>query len=107
MAKIIKKNIRWSASSSSDVKNYKVYWTTEDNVPLSYDSENITLASTKNSLILPDEVPTFPSEVEANFIFGISAVDDVGNESDIALSPIVAIDFLAPNPPSSVVVETV
>lgn len=107
MSKIVKRRIRWTASTASDVVNYKVYWSLQAAGNPSYTSDNVATAAGKTSLILPDEAPTFPTATEANYLFGITAVDDVGNESDMAITPTVAIDFLAPTPPTALVVETI
>jgi hypothetical protein len=107
MAKIVKRRIRWTASNSADVVNYKLYWTLQSAGNPTYTDSNVAVAAGKTSVILPDEAPTFPTAAEASYLFGITSVDDVGNESDMAITPAVAIDFLAPNPPTVLVVETV
>jgi len=107
MAKIVKRRIRWAASTSTDIVGYKIYWSLEAVGEPSYSDSNILVSAPKTNLVLPDETPSFPIETEANYLFGISAIDDVGNESDMAITNPVVIDFLAPNPPTDLVVETI
>jgi len=38
------------------------------------------------------------------FNLGVSAVDSVGNESNMSLSIDVPLDFMAPNPPGAIVI---
>jgi len=102
MAKVIKRRISWTASDSPDVVKYRVYWEAAPNIP-SYSSPHVEV--TKNELIIPDEVPDFPTQ-EGDYVIGVSAVDDVGNESDIS-TVTAPFDFTAPNAPENVSVESI
>ena len=104
MAKIIKKSLKWMAGTSIDIVATKLYWCPETEV-LGYDSPNVTIAMPATEIILPDEAPGFPLD-EGNFKLGISSVDDVGNESDIA-EIAVPFDFAAPDAPTDLVVEDI
>ena len=105
MAKIIKKKVSWTASTASDVEGYKVYWSTEANGEPDYDADNVEVSATQ--VIFPDDTPTFPVAEEGNYILGVAAVDDVGNESDMAVTSPVPFDFNAPDAPSNVIVENI
>ena len=79
MAKIKKRKLKWSTSSSSQVVGYKLYWS--ENGAVNYDSKCVTLGNV-TEIVLPDDVDSFMpggGPVE----FAITAVDELGNESDM------------------------
>jgi hypothetical protein len=79
MAKIKRRRLKWAASSSPQVVGYKLYWS--QNGDLNYDSEWLMLGNV-TEIVLPDEVKSFKPNggpVE----FGVTAVDELGNESDM------------------------
>ena len=79
MAKIKRRRLKWVASSSPQVVGYKLYWS--QNADLNYDSEWLMLGNV-TEIVLPDQVKTFKPNggpVE----FGVTAVDELGNESDM------------------------
>lgn len=79
MAKIKKRKLKWSTSSSSQVIGYKLYWS--ENGAVNYDSKCVTLGNV-TEIVLPDDVGSFMpggGPVE----FAITAVDELGNESDM------------------------
>ncbi len=79
MAKIKKRKLKWSTSSSSQVIGYKLYWS--ENGAVNYDSKCVTLGNV-TEIVLPDDVDSFipgGGPVE----FAITAVDELGNESDM------------------------
>jgi hypothetical protein len=79
MAKIKRRRLKWVASSSSQVVGYKLYWS--ENGELNYDSQWVMLGNV-TEIVLPDDVKSFTPNggpVE----FGVSAVDELGNESDM------------------------
>ena len=80
MAKIRKYKLSWAASDSKNVVGYKVYWSKGTEV--SYDSEYIDLINL-TEIILPDDVPFSDSPI----MFGVTAIDRDGNESDITTLP--------------------
>ena len=105
MSKIIKKRVRWTASAASDVVGYKVYWSKEANGTPDYNANNVQVDGTQ--VVFPDDAPTFPVADEDNYILGVAAIDDVGNESDMAVTPPVPFDFNAPDAPSAVITENI
>jgi len=79
VAKIKKRKLKWSTSSSSQVVGYKLYWS--ENGAVNYDSKCVTLGNV-TEIVLPDDVGSFMpggGPVE----FAITAVDELGNESDM------------------------
>ncbi len=79
MAKIKKRRLRWKASGSAQVVGYKLYWSEGESVD--YDSESVLLGNVTD-VFLPDEVPDF-TPASGPVTFGVAAVDELGNESDI------------------------
>jgi hypothetical protein len=96
MAKYVKKTLSWTPSNSLDVVSHKVYAKFGGAQP-DYLSPNIDIPLPAASVELP-----FPGMTldDGTYIFGISAVDDFGNESDLVFLP-AELDFLAPNPPTN------
>ena len=79
MAKIRKRKLKWIASDSSQVVGYKLYWS--ENGAVNYDSKCVALGNV-TEIVLPDDVDSFMpggGPVE----FAITAVDELGNESDM------------------------
>jgi hypothetical protein len=105
MAKIVKRTISWGASTAPDVQGYKIYWAVGAGGSVDYTS---TFADVGNvtSVIIPDDVPTFPI-VDDVVTIGVTAYDDVGNESDMTVVTDVPFDFTAPDAPTNVVVGTI
>ena len=85
MAKVKKRKLEWVASTSSQVVGYKLYWS--ENSKVSYDSQSIMLGNV-TEVILPDDVESFKPK-GGPIEFAITAVDELGNESDM-------ITFMAP-----------
>lgn len=79
MAKIRKRILRWTASASSQVVGYKLYWAEGDTV--TYDSSCVKLGNI-TKIVLPDDVEEF-SPQNGPVALGVSAVDELGNESDL------------------------
>jgi hypothetical protein len=81
MAKIKKRKLSWKASASSQVIGYKLYWSENDD--LDYDS-NCEMLGNVTEIILPDSVASYKPKT-GPIHFGITAVDELGNESDMML----------------------
>ena len=79
MAKIKKRKLHWKASESPQVVGYKIYWSEGETV--GYDSPSATLGNV-TQVLLPDDIAGF-SPVKGPVEFGITAVDELGNESDM------------------------
>lgn len=80
MAKIKRRRLKWVASNSSQVVGYKLYWS--ENGDLNYDSQWVMLGNV-TEIVLPDDVKSFTPN-GGPIEFGITAVDELGNESDMA-----------------------
>jgi hypothetical protein len=102
MAKIRKRRIRWNASASPHVIGYKVYWSVGARV--SYDSEYVGVGR-RTEIVLPDDIPSIPLSGGAVDL-GVTAVTEIGNESDMIRFP-SPLEFGAPEPPLDLVLETV
>jgi len=104
MAKIVKRKISFEAAAAPDVQGYKLYWSVGEGTLLDYTSENADVGNVTD-VIIPDDIPTFPLADDIINI-GVTAYDDVGNESDMSTisSPF---DFTAPDAPTNLVVTTV
>lgn len=81
MAKIRKCKLSWNTSDSEFIVGYKLYWSRDDSV--SYHSNFIELGNVRE-VTIPDVLEYMPS-IGESILFGISAVDKNGNESDITL----------------------
>lgn len=95
--------ISWTASPSTDVVGYKIYYVPEGE-ELNYGSPSVTVGDV-NSVLIPSQTPNFPL-IDDNYIIGLSALDDSGNESDI-ISKTVPFDLVAPDAPSDLAVTPI
>ena len=76
MAKIRKCKLSWEASTSEHVIGYKLYWSKGTEV--GYDSKYLKLGNV-TEIALPDDVTLSGGPV----MFGVTAIDRDGNESDM------------------------
>ncbi len=81
MAKIKKRKLIWEPSTSPNVIGYKLYWAEEGEV--NYDSPSAMIGNI-NEVVLPGQVPSFPV-VKGSIELGITAVNEMGNESDMMI----------------------
>ena len=79
MAKIKRRKLKWMASDSSQVVGYKLYWS--ENGAVEYDSQ-CAIVGNVTEIILPDDVSSFTPN-GGSIEFGITALDELGNESDM------------------------
>ena len=101
MAKVKKRRLSWRASGSPQVVGYKLYWSMEDGV--TYNSPSAQLGNV-TAVILPDDVTSFkpgngPLEI------GLTAVDELGNESDM-ITVSAPYQFSVPEAPGGLKIET-
>jgi hypothetical protein len=92
--------LSWKASRSAQTTGYKLYWARQGD--LSYDSACEYLGQV-TQVVIPEGLSVFTPGT-GPFEFGIVAVDDSGNESDMA-TVIVPFHFIAPDAPSEVRME--
>ncbi|MFO7736898.1 MAG: hypothetical protein R6V46_00350 [Desulfatiglandaceae bacterium] len=102
MSKIRKRKVRWNPSNSAGVVGYRLYWAVGQ--AADYASEFADIGNV-TEVILPDEVPSFPM-VAGDIELGVTAVDHIGNESDMAKFS-APFDFTAPDAPTDLIVETI
>ena len=76
MAKIRKLKLSWNASDSDTVTGYKLYWS--EGTDIGYDSEFIDVGNV-TEVDLPDDVAL----TDRPILFGVTAMDKDGNESDM------------------------
>ena len=100
VGKIRQKKIRWEASLTPGIQKYKLYWSTDG--VLSYNSPSLEIGSS-NEIILPEGAPSFPL-VKGAVTLGVSAVNDTGNESDIA-EITAEFNFAVPDAPRNLKIE--
>lgn len=101
MASIKKKRLSWNPPTDVDVVAHMVYVGTGEEF-----TSGIRVDMPRTSLVLPDDFPPGTFAEDVNYTVGIAAVDDVGNEGDMA---IVAnpFDFVAPGVPTNLIVEDI
>jgi hypothetical protein len=100
VAKIKKRRFRWHPSSSPTVIGYKLYWS--EQACVGYHSDCAFIGNV-TEVILPGQVSSFP-EAGGPVELGITAVNEIGNESDMATFT-VPFQFSVPDPPSSLSLE--
>lgn len=101
MAKMKKRKLTWKASSSSQVVGYKLYWS--ENGEVNYDS-NYALLGNVTEIVLPDDLDAF-TPGGGSIQFGISAIDELGNESDM-VTLMAPYQFSVPKAPRDVQMKT-
>ena len=102
MSKIKKRKFRWDISNSSQIVGYKLYWSEWGGV--GYDSPCAELGNV-NEVVLPDDVAAF-TPANGPVEFGLTAVDELGNESDMSIL-YAPYQFSVPEAPANLVIETV
>jgi len=85
-----RKRVRWKASGAPGVTGYKLYWAVGDGVGYESDCAEVGYF---NEAVLPDDFPSFP-KVAGEIQLGLTAVNDIGNESDMTKFA-VSFDFTA------------
>ena len=78
MGKMKKRKLCWEASESQQVVGYRLYWAESGDV--SYGSPFAILGNV-TEVIIPDDINGF-SHKGGPIEFGVTAVDELGNESD-------------------------
>jgi Tfp pilus assembly protein PilZ len=102
MGKIRKKRIRWESSMTDDVVKYRLYWS--ENGMVSETSKYVDVGNV-TEIVIPDDVPSFPL-IRGNMAFGIAALTEAGNESDMTKMT-AEIDFVLPDAPTNLMIEDV
>ncbi|MEJ2155004.1 MAG: hypothetical protein P8X96_06695 [Desulfobacteraceae bacterium] len=100
VAKIKQRKLQWKASQSPQVVGYKLYWAQGEKV--SYDSPCADLGRV-TEVTLPDDVDAF-TPATGPVEFGVTAVDESGNESDL-VTVSAPHQFNAPSAPEEIWIE--
>jgi hypothetical protein len=101
LGKIRRRRVRWRGSETQDVTGYKLYWAIGGGVDYSSDSAEV---GNTTEVVLPDDVLSFPL-VSADIELGVTALNAMGNESDMTKFT-APFEFTVPDPPGSLVVES-
>jgi hypothetical protein len=101
MARMKKRKLCWKGSGSSQVVGYKLYWASGGGV--NYQSSSAEVGNV-TGVILPDEVETF-APGSGPIEFGVTAVDELGNESDM-VTLMAPYQFNVPEAPADLHFET-
>ncbi len=102
VAKVKKKRITWVGADGSGIVGYKFYWA--DNSGVDYEADCAEVGNV-TEVILPDTIPSFPL-VDGEMQIGVTAINEAGNESDMAKYT-ATFQFSAPEAPRDLKVETV
>jgi hypothetical protein len=100
MAIIKKRKLNWKASASAQTVGYKLYWSRQGELNYSSDSEYLGKVM---EVTVPDGLSSFKAAT-GPFDFGIVAVDDSGNESDMSTLT-VPFHFIAPEAPDEITIR--
>ena len=100
MAKVKKRRLLWEPSASPNVMGYKLYWAEEGGVD--YDSPCAMIGNVAE-VVLPEQVPSFPI-VKGSIELGITAINEIGNESDMMTFP-TPFQFSVPDAPTRLRLE--
>lgn len=103
MAKVRTRRLSWNASPDTDIVSYKVY-VAKEGTTLDYSSVNVT--ATGLFVDIPSAFPAGTFATPGNYQLGVAAVDSQENESDMAVL-VSPFDFVAPRPPTNLVVSKV
>jgi len=102
MSKFRSRTLCWKEVESDQVAGYKIYWSKGQSV--SYESDAIYVKDL-TEIVIPDALEDFVPE-PGDYMFGITAIDKWGNESDIKTLK-EPIHFSAPFKPESFWVEPI
>lgn len=100
MGKVKKRKLRWTGSESPQVVGYKLYW--EEGGDVTYDSSSAIVGNV-TEVVLPDDVEDFKPD-NGPIEFGIVAVDELGNESDL-ITVSAPYQFKIPHAPDGIWLE--
>ena len=100
MAKYRKYQMAFNRPTDTDVTGFKVYFKEGSSVK---DTDPFVDIGNNTTVVIPDEFPGFP-KVDGAVSLGIAAVDDEGNESDMAVIT-YPFDLLAPASPTGVIID--
>jgi len=101
MARAHTQILKWTAPPDTDVVGYN-FRATPATDPMNYSVDEVNVGNVTQvdmgQLANDGYAPLI--DADGNFNLGVSALDDIGNESDIAVKPDVPLDFVPPGPPT-------
>jgi len=98
--------MKFPASGSIDVVSYRFYME-EAPAPVTYNSEVFDIIEKPDDEgIIAVDLSAIPGMTtkDGSYNFGVSSLDDAGNESSLSLINNVVIDFVAPDPPGEIII---
>ena len=100
MAKVTDKFFNWGPSTAADLATYKVY-AARTGEGISYDTPAVEVGNVTRVYIgaLANQGYEPLVNAEGEYDLGVSAVDNMGNESDIVILYAVPLDFVPPVAP--------
>ena len=102
--RIVKRRIWWEPVPVVDLVNYRIYWALTP-TPFGYELPAIEAPKEVTEVVAPTDFPEGTFEVDGDYNIWVTAVDEVGNESDpLALSG--RFDFTPPPAPLSGGIES-
>lgn len=113
MSKVVKRALAIEPSDSEDVVGYKLYAAANTDPPHEFGDADVGIdigmpperevePGVVRLVVNLDAVPEVVALGEGKYDFAITAVDDVGNESDYVKAEPVELDLTPPAPPKSV-----
>ena len=108
MSNVKSVTMKFPASGSADVSSYRLYM---EEAPLSvtYNSEAFNVNEDPIEGIVSVDLSTLPGMTtkDGMYNFGVSSLDEAGNESSLSLINDVILDFIAPDPPGEITITRV
>jgi|GEM_PF-2868237 hypothetical protein len=97
MAKLQSKTLKFTPSPSPDVVTNKLYIEEAPN-QVTYDSLSFDLGNVVTGGFVVVNIAALEGmqNIDGIFNIGVAAIDDIGNESDMRISPNVPLDFVPP-----------
>jgi hypothetical protein len=98
--------LRFTPSGSPDVVGYNLYYEPE-NLVLSHQSPKVYIdnppINANGQVEIDISTLAFEESIDGHYNLGIASVDDAGNESALLTEGLedVALDFVAPDPPTN------
>jgi hypothetical protein len=108
--KIVSVNLKFTPATAPDVTGYKLYHVVKGE-ELGVDSPVIDLgmpaldSDSGKMIVTLKDIPEIAGLAEGTYTLGVSAYDDVGNESDMSIGDL-EVDFTAPDPPGPLTFES-
>jgi len=105
MSNVKSVTMKFPASGSTDVASYRLYMELAP-LPVTYNSETFNINEDPIEGIISVDLSTLPGMTtkDGMYNFGVSSLDEAGNESSLSLINDVILDFVAPDPPGEITI---